>query len=124
VLWGIADYWLNARALRQRLVAMGGGPDDAPLHVVKQYVREGLTASAVTLNMPKPDRVEFYFAPVAGADSVLVTHYVYRLATRDWPVDIYYGSGGSVADLWAADNPSLASARRLSEAEARRRLAL
>jgi hypothetical protein len=39
VLWGIADYWLNARALRQRLVAMGGGPDDAPLHVVKQYVR-------------------------------------------------------------------------------------
>jgi hypothetical protein len=122
VLWG--NYWLNARALRERLVSMGGSTDDVPLQVVNQYVREGMTASAVTANMPKPDRLEFYIIPIAGtADSMLVARYVYRLATRAWSVDIYYGPSGEVADLWAADNPSLASARRLTEAEAERQLA-
>jgi hypothetical protein len=83
-----------------------------------------MSASAVGANMPKPDQLEFYLAPVAGAaDSTLVARYVYRLATTDWPVDIYYGPSREVADLWAADNPSLSSARRLTEAEAGRQLA-
>jgi hypothetical protein len=117
VLWG--NYWLNARALRQRLAVMGGSPGDAPLQVVNQYVREGMAASAVTANMPKPDRLEFYLIRIAGtADSLLVTRYIYRLATTDWPVDIYYGARGLVVDVWAADNPSLVSARRLTKSEA------
>jgi hypothetical protein len=65
-------------------------------------------------SLPKPDRLEFYKAPVPGDDSTLVARYVYGLVTEDWPVDVYYGDSGLVADIWANDNPSLASARRLS----------
>jgi hypothetical protein len=115
ILGLVANAVANSRAEKRWLMSFGADPDD-PATFFTGRVHAGMSLKQVAAMMPGPTRIERYIVPTVG-DSSLLERYIYRLATTDWPVDVYYDRRGEVVDLYFADNPNVARSLRSMSAD-------